>query len=338
MRHKALPMVILLACSICAQEQSKRIGEIEFFGYAGVDLGKVRSALPIREGDAFNIDRGENTIAQVREAVKRATGRLPTDVSSTCCDRRNNWIIFIGLSGRTLSYNPQPKGTTRLPARITRLYERFMDANKQAVMRGVGEEDQSKGYALSKDPSLHAIQLEVRAYAIDHEALLREVLVNSADDAQRIVAAEFLGYARQSNEQLTSLAHASRDRSSAVRNNATRALAVLAASRSKIAAEIPAAGIVEQLLSGTWTDLNKASFLLSTITMNRDISLPKELREEQVVDRLIEMARWRTGHAIAAQYILGCIGRIDKRQLEELLNAGKVEIIIGKAHAQARQP
>jgi hypothetical protein len=97
--------------------------------------------------------------------------------------------------------------------------------------------------------------------------------------------------------------------------------------RPKIAAEIPAAGIVCQLPSGTWTDLNKTGFLLSVITMNGDIALPKELREEQVVDRLIEMARWRTGHAKAAQYILGSIGGIDKRKLEELINAGKVEML-----------
>lgn len=37
------------------QQQQIRMGEVEFYGAAGVDLGKVRAALPFREGDPISL-------------------------------------------------------------------------------------------------------------------------------------------------------------------------------------------------------------------------------------------------------------------------------------------
>ncbi|HYR74584.1 MAG TPA: hypothetical protein VEM96_01965 [Pyrinomonadaceae bacterium] len=36
-----------------AQENHRGIGEVDFYGYAGLDRDKVRSALPFREADNF---------------------------------------------------------------------------------------------------------------------------------------------------------------------------------------------------------------------------------------------------------------------------------------------
>ena len=330
MKRFALLITILLAARASGQGPSKRIGEIEFFGYAGIDLNKVRSSLPFREGDEFKIETAEEKVSQAFEAAKQVTGYRPTDISPTCCDDQKNWIIYVGLAGKTMSYNARPKGTARLPNGISQLYERFMNSTMQEVQKGAAAEDRSKGYALSEDPSLRAMQLEMRTYAVEHEVLLREVLATSADDQQRIVAAEVLGYAHQSKPQIKALAHANRDRNSAVRNNATRALMVLAESNAKLAMEIPTEGFVELLLSGTWTDLNKASVLLAAITRNRKAELLIQLRMKDVLERLIEMARWRTGHAQAAQYVLGRIAGIDEERLEELVTTRKVELIINR--------
>ena len=330
MKCHVLFIVMLLAVGTSAQEQSKRIGEIEFFGYAGIDLTDLRSSLPFHEGDEFRIETAEEQLKQASEAAKQATGQSPTDIAPVCCDYQNNWIIYLGLAGKTMSYNPVPKGTVRFPVRISQLYDRFMNAMMVAVQKGAAAEDRSKGYALSEDPAVRAAQLEMRTYAVGHEALTREVLADSSDDQQRIIAAEILGYTRQSKSQLKALAQASRDCSNTVRNNAMRALMVLVESNPKLAKEIPAGDFAELLLSGSWTDLNKASFLLAAITKSRNPEVLLQLGSKDVLQRLVEIAHWRTGHAEAAQYILGRIAGIDEEKLIQLVTARNVESIINR--------
>ncbi|HEV8486560.1 MAG TPA: hypothetical protein VGV87_23645 [Blastocatellia bacterium] len=331
-----LVIIIVLRSSALAQDKEKRIGEIEFFGSAGIiDLNKVRAALPFHEGDEFRIEtEGEKVRHSIEEAVKQVTGHRPTDIAPTCCDNQGNWIIYIGVSRKAIVYNPQPKGATRLPKTTLELYERFMSALSEAVQKGAAAEDRSRGYALSEYPPLRSIQLEMRSYAIAHEALLRRVLATSADNQQRIVAAELLGYARQSRSQLAALVHASRDSDDSVRNNATRALLVLVESKPNLARDVPAEGFIELLLSGTWTDLNKAGFLLSSITRDRNPKLLARLRTVAVQERLIEMARWRTGHAEAARYLLGRMAGVDEKRLQQLVTSGKVEEILTRLQAK----
>jgi hypothetical protein len=320
MKHQAILIIILLASSTCAQDKPKLIGEIEFFGYSGIkldngpiDLHKVKTALPFQEKDEFSGETFPELAEKSAEAVKRLTGHPPTDINSTCCDDQGNWIIFIGLSGKTIRYNDPPNGATRLPANILNLYERFFKVMMESVAKGAAAEDHSQGYALSPSPPLRAIQLEMRAYAVGHEVLLRRVLATAADVQQRIVAAQLLGFTKQSRTQIAALVRAHLDSNGTVRNNATRALIVLADSSSSVAMKIPVAGFVEQLLSGTWTDLNKAGFLLDSITKSDKGKIPDALRRKEVRDRLIEMARWRTGHAEAARHILARMGENIRR-------------------------
>lgn len=317
MKHQPIlitAVVILLASGGIAQEKPKLpklIGEIEFFGYsasdvsnAGIDLSKVRAALPFHERDEFSVETFGEQVEKAGAAVKLVIGRSPTDVAPVCCDTRGNWIIFIGLSGKTFRHNPPPKGTARLPENILALYDRFMKVLLESVAQGAYAEDSSQGYALSSAPPLRAVQLEMRAYAVGHAALLLSVLATAADDGQRIVAAQLLGYTKQSRAQLAALVRAHRDANGTVRNNATRALLVLAKSSPKVAMKIPVASFIEQLLSGTWTDLNKASALLDFITKSSKGKILVALRQKEVRDRLIEMARWRTGHGEPARSIL----------------------------------
>lgn len=330
MKRYSWLIIFLLAASAFGQDQQKRIGVIEFFGYTGIDLNKVRAALPCQEGDEFSIETGEVKVRQAREALGRVIGHPPTDISVGCCDHQGHWTIFIGLSGKPGRYRPRPTGTARLPVSAIDLYERFTNTLTEAVKKGGAAEDRSKGYALSEYPPLRSAQLGMRAYAVGHEDLLRAVLETSSDDHHRVVAAELLGYTRQSRSQMAALAAASHDRNSLVRNNATRALLVLVESNPKAATEVPAEGFVELLLSGTWTDLNKASQLLSAMTQSRSANVLAELRRGEVKERLIEIARWRTGHAEAAKYILGRLAGIDEDRLGQLIRAGQVEEIINE--------
>ena len=71
----------------------------------------------------------------------------------------------------------------------------------------------------------------------------------------------------------TGTLHASRDEDEIVRNNAVRALAVIAKSDLKAAASIPAASFVEMLNSGEWKDRNKAAMMLEFLSEGRDPQL-----------------------------------------------------------------
>ncbi len=328
---KTLLMIVLLASGAVGQERQRLIGEIEFFGYAKIDLSKLKAALPFREGDEFRIGQTGDLakiMKQTAESVRETVGRPATDIAPVCCDKQGNWMIYIGLSGKVARYLSQPKGGVRLQADAVNLYKDFASALENAIRGGAIEEDHGEGYALSIDPSLRKIQLELRAYALKHDAFLYDVLENSSNDQDRIAAAEILGYARQSERQLAALARASKDGNSTVRNNAIRALWVLVDSNPKLAMSIPPDFFVNMMLSGKWTDLNKSVLLLSSATASGNEKTLALLRENKVQERLIEMARWRTGHAESARYLLGRIAGIDVKRLEQLVKDGKTEEII----------
>jgi hypothetical protein len=265
MKRVLFLIVLLFAPVVCGQDRPKRIGEIEFYGYAGLDLDKVRAAMPIHEGDPITTsdDTFFETLNRINKEIRRVTGHPPTNVGPVCCDANGNYMIYIGLLGnstRTSRYNPVPKGRLKLPTGIAELYQQSNQLSSELVRKGVASEDRSKGYALSNDGDLRAKQFAKRAYALRHERLLRRVIRSSADPEQRTVAANFLGYARQSRAQIAELVWASHDVDDGVRNDAIRALGVLAESSPKVARQIPAEGFVEMLSSGSWTIVTRLAF------------------------------------------------------------------------------
>ena len=316
-RVRRIALFALVALPACGRD---RVWDIEFFGYKGIDVASVRHAVPVREGDAF---AGEGTKEKIRKAVTATLGREPTDVTAVCCDENQDFVLFIGLPGSTnqcFSYNPEPKGTARLSDELTRLDARLDEAWRSAVQKG-GEsahEDDSKGYALSSDPALHSLQVKLRQYALAREDELLSVLETSSDPHQRRIAAQALGYANKSPRQIEMLVRAARDLDFVVRNNAIRALGVLASSDAKLARGIPAGDFIDMLNSGSWTDRNKGLFLLDALSSGRDPALLAEL-QTRAMDSLIEMAKWRdTGHAYTARILLGRIAGIPEERLRHL--------------------
>jgi hypothetical protein len=326
-------MILLLAFAAFGQEEQKLVGEIEFYGYAGIDLKKLKDSLPFEEGDEFNIEK-EGQLAKMmkkaEESVRKILARPAADIAPVCCDKQGNWMIYIGLFGKTPSYHPQPGGKANLPGKIIDLYERFEEQLEDAIKRGVAQEDQSQGYALSVDPPLRKTQMEMREYALDQGDLVRDVLMNAKEDKHRIAAAEILGYATQSKAQIVALVHAARDVNRIVRNNATRALWILVNSNPELAAEVPMEFYIDMLLSPKWTDANKASLTLSSMTEQNNPEILNRLRQKDVRERLIEMARWRTWHADYAKYLLGRLAGIDEERLKELVNSGQTDAIINR--------
>ena len=161
--------------------------------------------------------------------------------------------------------------------------------------------------------------------------MIRDVLRSSSDGDQRRIAAKLLGYTNESDRQIDDLVWASRDPDDIVRNNATRALAVLASSAPKAGARIPAVGFIEMLNSGRWTDRNKAGALLVELSKGRDPKVLSEMRS-QALESLVEMAKWRALHGSFARMLLGRMGGIDEARLQEMAAADdQVEVIITAA-------
>ena len=139
-----------------------------------------------------------------------------------------------------------------------------------------------------------------------------------------------LGYGRQFDGQIDALVHASLDADVGVRNNAVRALEVLATAKPVLARRIPPQPFIRLLRSGAWLDHNKASLVLVALTTTREPKLLAELRAD-ALDPLLEMARWRyIGHAEAALTILGRIAGIEEDSLNKMIDAGQTTTILGK--------
>jgi len=315
------------------QDVRLRIGDIEFFGVNGLDTGRIRASLPSLEGREISAAEVGQVKATIKEAITKTTGHPPTDTAFTCCDARGMTTIYIGLANQMAGefrYNPPPSGATRLPHQAVRLYEEWMKLNVESVQKNAGE-DHSKGYALSSYPPLRAKQLAIREYVLGHKELLQQVALRSADSNQRAIAIEILGYARRSRTQISTLVTASRDPNEGVRNNALRALGVLAKADPAISKSTPANNFIDMLNSGIWTDRNKASHLVVVLSRTRNPRLLHQLRV-RALSSLIEMARWRDpGHADDARMILGRVAGLPEEHLVKLIANGDVEQIVAAA-------
>ena len=315
------------------EHQAFQVGAINYFGYGDLPLDKVRAALPLHVGDTLT--QATFSKQPTMEAVTSVIGKPPTDVNVTCCIGAEKLEVFIGLPGSTSKAVPKASaltGDTRLDPEGMRLYQQMQPLLGQTVARGAGGEDDSQGYMISKDPALKAVNLAMRTYAMRREASLRHVLQTARDAEDRRAAAALLGYARRSRTQVEALSGAMNDPDEEVRNNAVRALEVLAASRAKNPVQISVEPLVRLLYSGVWTDRNKASLLLMRLTDARDPGMLASLRKE-AMGPLVEGASWVDvpGHSTPFLVILARIGGITNDKLAELLTSGNNDAIIAAA-------
>jgi HEAT repeat protein len=329
------PVLLALPLLCAAQPDSLEVGAIDFFGASGMDLASIRAALPIGPGATISKANAASMKTGVDAAVTRVAGAPPTDVSIVCCNPGGHILIYIGLPGknvRTISHLPPPSGSSCLPSAAVRLYERDMNALQKAVQAGDTAEDTSGGYALSHYPEYRDAQLALRKYAVAHGSLLRSALRGCASAQNRAAAAQLLGYAVRSRAQVDALVRAANDSDASVRNNAVRALGVLASFRSRKTAQmIPAGPFIAMLNSGTWEDRNKAGLLLSALITQKRSNMLAAVRRD-AMDSLVEMARWQNrGHADLYRVLLGRVAGLDAARLNELISAGDVEAIIDAA-------
>lgn len=330
-------MAVMLTAAVARVPAADRrpLAAVDFFGYKGLDVAAIRAALPFHEGDLFppaNV-HSDQLKKQVASAIKQIVGREPTDVAFLCCDANQHYLVYIGLPGASyeaLGFDPAPTGSARLPKDAVKLGGALDEALANAVTSGHATEDDSAGYTLTDDPKARHLQLAFRDYALQHEDLLKQVLTSSSDADQRALSAQMLGYARQSDVQIDALVKASLDSDGGVRNNAIRALEVLATGKPELATSIPPGPFIRLLRSGAWLDHNKTSLVLVALTATRDEKLLARLRTEGL-DSLLEMGRWRyIGHAEAALTILGRIAGIEEDALTKFIDAGQPGPILAR--------
>jgi hypothetical protein len=313
------------------------IGQINFFGYGGIDLQPIEAALPIQVGAVLKIEALESTQGLIEQRIRTVIGHGPTNIDFVCCDDNHHLLVFIGLGGTTShkpSFHPIPKGTDSLQPAALRLYQHDLDALMLATKRGSVAEDDSKGYALATDPALRKIQTAMRAYALDRAPEFERVLKNAADTQQRLVSAALLGYSQRSSSQVQGLADAVLDSEPEVRNNAVRALMVLASVKQTDLRKLSVEPVEALLLSGVWSDRNKASLLLDQLTASRDPAMLRELHTTSL-DAIIEGASWHgdPGHAGAFVILLGRIAKLPEERLFPTPDVEAIADIIKQARA-----
>lgn len=331
--------LVLILFTASGGAESFRVGNVDFFGTAGIDVEKIRSALPIRVGDQISEAQSSDMRRRISAAVERTIGHSATNVQFVCCNAQQELTIFVGLGGSNseeIPLTPAPQGSACLPAQALTVYREAITAVGQAIRAGKSGEDDSRGFSLSDEPAARAKQMAMHAYAMTHEQALEHALKACRSTEQRQAAAEMLGYAEISTAQINALALASRDPDEVVRNNAVRALWVLATSSPKTASEIPADKFVEMLNSGIWTDRNKAGKLLAALTVQHNPKLLNRLLKS-ALPSLIEMARWSdSNHADDYGVLLGRIAGFDEPRIGDLIREGRVREIISAVDSKKK--
>lgn len=311
-----------------------QVGAIDFFGAQGMDTAPILAKLPIHSGDTIKMAELDRLLDAMNAEMLAATGKTPTDMNFVCCDSPNRPDFYIGLQGNSykpLNHTLMPSGDAKLLPEAVTLYGRDMELLQESIQRGVGGEDDSKGYTLSNYPAARDLQLQMRVFAMAHTGEIERVLREAKDVGQRRASAMLLGYAERSTAQVAALAAASNDEDSEVRNNAIRALIVLASGGPL--KDLDARPFIALQFSGSWTDRNKSSFLLEKLTAGRDPALLVQLRK-QAMGPLIDGARWTSkDHAFPFLEILGRIGGIDDARLAKLISTGATDQIIAAAES-----
>jgi hypothetical protein len=331
-------LVLPIAAIIQATAQTMPpIGIIDVYGARHVPEGKIRETLQLKEGDPVPIQRGA-----VEQRFAAIPGISQAHLYAVCCDAGKS-ILYIGIeeSGvRGLTFRDAPSGSSHLPDDVVQTGEALDRALMEAVRRGGADEDQSRGHSLARDPAARAIQEQFIQFAARDGELLANVLRTSSNAAHRARAAEVMAYATNKQAVVNDLVFAMRDPSADVRNNAVRALALIATFAQRhpeLHLQVSWMPFIDLLNSPVWTDRNKASFALMQLTETKDPAPLKDLTA-RALPALVEMARWKSrGHALPSFVMLGRIAGMPDDAVFKAWEEGKQQLVIEAAKNTARQ-
>lgn len=331
------PLPFLLLGALQAAPAADTVSSVDLYGLRTVPEAAVRAAIGVRPGEPL-----PQALDSVRVRVAALPGVAEADVARVCCGEDGGILLYVGIRETgtpALAYRAPPAGAARLPADVLAAGAAFDSALTSAVRRGDAGEDVSRGYSLAADPAMRAAQERFIAFAATRADTLRAVLRTSADAGHRARAAQVIAYAPDRGAVTADLLHAVTDPDDDVRNNAVRALALLAGWANKnpdAGIVIPPDPFIGLLNSVSWSDRNKGLFALMFITDRRDPALLAELRA-RAMPSLVEMARWtEPGHAMGAFIILARMAGVEDGAAFQAFQSGQRETVIEQALSAAR--
>lgn len=318
-----------LVCLAAAAQTHPVIGIIETYGNKSFSAERLSKELKVREGDPLPPSKGD-----LEELLVSLKGIVRANVEAVCCEE-GKAIFYIGVEERgrvhlELREEPQAEGLA-LPPDVATIHEKLIAATAEATRQGRTLEDWSQGFALFEDDAARAIQVQLPALAEDHQAILRQILKESADPDDRRVAAAMLGYGPKAQSIIDDLQFALRDPDPEVRAAALRSLGPLATyaeAHPEAEVRVLTTWFVEMLNSVGWKDRMNAMNLLMTMTEKRDEKLIRHMRERGV-PALAEMALWRhLPHALPAYILLGRVAGLSEADIQESWSANRREVTI----------
>lgn len=299
--------------------QSFKIGTLDVYGNRKVDAGLVPERLGLKVGDSVSIKNLKQQGATLK--LEQIPGVKHASVNPVCCDTANNLMLFIGIGESDsciLKYRNAPKQKIALPGYMMAAYKNIEDQLEVAIRNGHATEDDSNGYALATYMPIRKEQNKFLGFARDNFSILANVLKKSANASERAAAAEIIAYSLDRKTVVDCLLNAIDDPDDEVRNNATRALGVLAgylALHPGLKISVPARPFIRMITSIVWTDRNKGAMVLMQLTQSRDRSLLNEIKQ-QALPSIIEMAKWEDrGHSLTSFVLLGRIAGEDEKTL-----------------------
>ncbi len=334
MKFFGVLILLFLSMTAASAQEFPPVGTIDFYGLRTVSRKQIREVLPIKEGDAAIKSKEESDA--IIERLSALPNVVEVKINFGCCDNNGKSNLYIGIREKdspSLNFRAAPNGKIRLPEIFIKTGEEFSEAHEKAILKGDAIEDRSEGHSLMKNAEARRIQEKFIPLADQNLPLLRKVLRESSDAEHRALAAEVIAYYKDKRAVVPDLVAAVNDENGTVRNNAIRALGVIAVyaqihpeKKIKILFESFAA----MLNSIEWTDRNKSSLVLGELTAKRDVKLLALLREK-ALDSLIEMARWKIdGHAIMPFVILGRIGGLSEDEIGQSWTGGRREEFINR--------
>lgn len=327
--------VIASVLPATAAAQLPRVGIIDVYGLRKTTAAQVREALGIAVGDSLTA----MSLLEVPARLADLPGVTSAAVDPVCCEDGKT-MLYIGVmeeGAPTLELRARPTGTARVPNEVVQTGIAFAQAHTRAIMRGYTREDISQGHSLMADSAARMIQLRFVDLAAKYGDSLRVVLRTSDDPDHRALAAEVLAYAANKQSVVPDLVYAMRDPASDVRNNATRALALIAGyAQQNPALEItvPYEPFIDLLNSIAWTDRNKASLALMQLTEKREPALMTALRT-RAFDSIVDIAQWTNpGHSMAGILMLGRLAGLPDAETYAMFERGEKAKIIAAARGR----
>ncbi|HWA15284.1 MAG TPA: hypothetical protein VG817_02540, partial [Gemmatimonadales bacterium] len=100
--------------------------------------------------------------------------------------------------------------------------------------------------------------------------------------------------------------------------------------RPELGIQVPVEQVIPLLYSSEWTDRNKTSLALFSLSESRDPALLAVLRAK-ALEPLLEIARWQSdGHAMPGYFIVARIAGVSDGEAFEAFQAGEREKILAR--------